>query len=591
MLRNWFNNPFKTYRISNLYMLTFGGFLILLLVLLMGVSYQVTSSYMSKQASVYQQELLDEVGNRIGAKMTSLEQISLSVARNEGLLDYLKMRKSDLYTRKLAQQNLGYYLSNIVYSWNDVLESVQVYAHDPLPSIGLPVTFTAISKLSDEPWYALVNQSDYAWVGERTSAAQSSGKRVISFAQKIYGDTNQLLGVIVLDVKPASVHDTLLNDSNKVRGVKRVLLGNGNHMMTASGVIPEESGPLYNLLQAHGDNPASLNGMKLELDQSYFVTQSGDSNAKWQVVQLTPLKEIAQDSSRIALMLGAIGAVAIAIAFVFTLILSRQFMRPIMTLKQGMDRFSVDMQKSEMPRDYTNEFGILFRGYDALTERVTVLYADLEQQYIKRKELDVKALQAMINPHFLYNTLDQINWMAIEVNQPKISEVLELVGRMFRIGLSSGETIITVREELAYIRSYLQIQQIRMEPFALEVLMEAEPQLENYYMPKVLLQPMVENAVMHGFRGRQAGAVHIRVADHPHGISFRIEDDGNGFQPQETALPQHHTQMGGYGIRNVEERIEVLFGQPYGIQIESEPGEGTVVTVLIPKWDKPDYDS
>ncbi|OME81510.1 hypothetical protein BK120_17910 [Paenibacillus sp. FSL A5-0031] len=582
-------NPFKTYRMSSLYMLTFGGFLVLFLILLMAVSYQVTSAYMSKQVSVYQQELLDEVGKRIDVKMTSVEQVALSITRNEALLDYLKNRQSDVYNRKLAQQDLSYYLSNIVYSWNDVLSSVQVYMHDPLPNVGLPAAFEEMEDLPQEEWYPIVSQSDYAWIGEREVAAANQNKKAIGFAQKIYSDTNQFLGVLVLGMKPEAVQDTLLNESNKNRGIKRVLMGNGQQMITDAGFAREENVWLRDMIKSYYDNSSYLSGRKVELGETYFVTESGDENAQWQVIQFTPLKGISEDSTRIAFMLGAIGIAAILIAFFFTLLFSRQFMKPIMTLKQGMDRFSVDRLKSEMPRDYTNEFGILFRGYDALTERVTELYAHLEKQYIKQKELDVKALQAMINPHFLYNTLDQINWMAIEANQPKISEVLELVGKMFRIGLSNGDTIVTVREELAYIGSYLQIQQIRMEPFKLSVSIELPPSLETYYMPKVLLQPIVENAVMHGFHGRQNGSVHIRVLEHKEGIAFVIQDNGNGFRPSQTEMPQHQTKMGGYGIRNVEERIEALFGSPYGIEVASVFGEGASVTVLIPKRDKSNY--
>lgn len=584
-----FRNPFKTYRMNSLYMLTFGGSLVLFLILLMTVSYQVTSAYMSKQVSVYQQELLEEVGKRIDAKMTSVEQVALSITRNEQLLDYLKNREADVYSRKLAQQELGYYLSNIVYSWNDVLCSMQVFMKEPLPTSGLPATFENMDDLALEEWYSFVSQSDYAWIGERETMKAGQKRQVIRFAQKIYSDTNQFLGVIVLDVKPEAMHDTLLNESNKNRGIKRVLMGNGQQMITDEGFAEEENTWLQDFIQTYYNNPSYLNGRKVELEEPYFVTESGDRNAQWQVIQFTPLKDISDDSSKIALILGAIGIVAIIVAFLFTLIFSRQFMKPIMKLKQGMDRFSVDRLKSEMPRDYTNEFGILFRGYDSLTDRVTELYSHLEKQYIKQKELDVQALQAMINPHFLYNTLDQINWMAIEANQPKISEVLELVGKMFRIGLSNGDTIVTVREEVAYIGSYLQIQQIRMEPFKLDVSIELPPSLEGYYMPKVLLQPIVENAVMHGFHDRQSGTVHIRVFEHKEGIAFVIQDNGNGFRPKQAEMPQHQTKMGGYGTRNVEERIEALFGAPYGIQVESVQGEGAAVTVIIPKRDKSNY--
>lgn len=580
-------NPFKRYRLGILFMSTFGGVMVILLCILMAVSYTATSSYMSRQVSSNQQELLNEVGRRVEAKMSSVEQTALSITRNEALLNYLKYRSDDVYTKQITQKEIGNYLSNIVYSWDNMLDSIQVYMKDPAHMTGLPAEFLDIERLREEDWFPLLEQSDFTWIAERHINDDSGEGSVVSFAQKIYLDSNKSLGVLVMNMKASAVKDSMLNSEMQHQGIKRVLLGSGQQLIANVGFSEQDKLQLQQFTQDYDRNDEELNSQRVEFQQPYLATVAGERNNHWTVIQFTPWDSISSDSTRIALTIGLIGLAAIIIVFFLTKFLSRQFMKPILILKHAMDRFSVDMHRSSLPRDYSNEFNILFRGYDTMMERIVDLYGKMEKQYIKQKELDVKALQAMINPHFLYNTLDQINWMAIEANQPQISRVLEQVGNMFRIGLSNGDTIVTVRDELAYIRSYLQIQKIRMEPQVLEYCIEVAPSLEGYYMPKMLLQPFVENAIMHGLHGHSSGSIFVKAEEHLDGIAFQISDSGNGFP--DGIPPDHLEEIGGYGIRNVRERIDALFGKEYGISICSTPGQGATINIVIPKKDQSDF--
>ncbi|OPA74066.1 hypothetical protein BVG16_25275 [Paenibacillus selenitireducens] len=581
-------NPFKTYRLGRLFFILFAGFMAALLIVLMAVSYKVASSYMSNQASKYQQEILNELSIRIDNQMSSVEQIALSITRNNDFLNYLNYEEldMDMYDRLVASQKLTSYFTNLVYSWNNTVDSIQIYMRNPLPKPNLPVSFIELEEARNEEWFSRVELSDFAWVGERKIGIGGT-ETVISFARKVYSNSGKYLGLLVLNMKMSAVHNTLLNRENENQGIKRVLMGNGQNLITSAGFSMEINSKLNEFITVYSKEPDRYRNQKTDLNQSYLVTESNNRTTKWSIIQFTPWKEIANDSLRIAYMLGAIGLIAVMVALFFTLLLSHRFMKPIIIMTRAMGRFSVDMQPVKMPGDYTNEFGILFSGYSNLMERVKQLYIDLEKQYIRQKELDVKALQAMINPHFLYNTLDQINWMAIEANQPQISRILELTGKMFRMGLSRGESILTVHEEMTYINYYLQIQRIRMEPHRLDVTLDLPSALENYYVPKMLLQPFVENAIMHGFHGRNGGSIVIRVEEKEAGILFSIQDDGQGFQTNR--IPTYQANIGGYGIRNVRERIDALFGEPYGVSITSELNQGTTIHIYVPKRDKGDY--
>jgi two-component system sensor histidine kinase YesM len=239
-----------------------------------------------------------------------------------------------------------------------------------------------------------------------------------------------------------------------------------------------------------------------------------------------------------------------------------------------------------LPSDYHNEFGTIFIVYKNMLDSNEELFRSLENRYIRQKESEIKALQAMINPHFLYNTLDQINWMAIDLGHFEISKVVQLMGRMFRIGLSNGEYLIEIQEELEHIHCYMELQKIRFGN-KFDYLVEVPDAIMNGYILKLTLQPFVENAVMHGLHGVQQGRILIRAVETDEGILFTITDNGIGMK--EAWQSQKPRKTGGYGIRNVKERMDAYYSDKYGISIESEPGKGTRICILQPKIENSNY--
>ncbi|MBC8081440.1 MAG: sensor histidine kinase, partial [Gorillibacterium sp.] len=332
---------------------------------------------------------------------------------------------------------------------------------------------------------------------------------------------------------------------------------------------------------------------KIEGSSGYMQVQMGDSSGKaakylmswshfynsdWLLLEFTPWNKITAGSLRLAVVILGVGLLgALAILF-FALYVARQFTKPISLLLSAMNHFAVKQEVVKLPMDYNNEFGSMFNGFRKLTERVITLYDSLKKEFRQKKEAEIAALQAMINPHFLYNTLDQVNWMAIEAGQEKISDVLELMGKMFRIGLSNGEKFISIEDEITHMSCYLRIQQIRWgEGLVFSIDMEKE--LLESFVPKLVLQPFVENAIVHGFHGRMTGIVTITGKREGQDIVFRIADNGVGIPSDWSARPRRKT--GGYGIRNVAERLDIYYGAPYGILIEPIPSGGTEVTLRL----------
>ncbi|MFH5182162.1 sensor histidine kinase [Paenibacillus sp. TAB 01] len=239
----------------------------------------------------------------------------------------------------------------------------------------------------------------------------------------------------------------------------------------------------------------------------------------------------------------------------------------------------------EMAAVPMDEVGQLHRTYRLMIQKINELITENYAKQIVIKETQFKALQAQINPHFLYNTLESINWLAKANGQKQISSMVEALGFLLRSSISLKETLITVQEELDIVTNYLIIQKYRFEDrllFELDMPEEAK----SAYLPKLTLQPLLENAIHYGLE-TMLEPCRIRITGEVEGDRLRItvEDNGQGMsaelleQVRAGAAP---TRGSGIGLKNIEERIIIAFGEAYGIRIESEPERGTQVSVMIP---------
>ncbi|CAH1195283.1 hypothetical protein PAECIP111893_00659 [Paenibacillus plantiphilus] len=548
----------------------------MVLVIVIGVSYQFSVREMVRSTSFYQQNNLNQLDKQLNIQMTEIENISLAISRNSNLQDYMDKTGADSYTRFTTASRMTFDLSNIAFSM-PIIQSIRVYVDDPPGSdVQGPVRFIELGELSREQWHGTVDNSDFSWIGQHVIATNKGDVPVISFARKIYTPGYEYKALVVLDIKAADIVKLIQGeDANS----NRVLFDLGLRAVAYTGDIQSQQymDTVQDLIHNYQVN---MNGKGNIRYHDSLVVWSKLFSSDWILMEVTPWSEITKGSVRTAIVLFSIGIIAVIIALVMTLVLAKQFTKPIIILLKSMNNFSLGKKDKPVVNDYQNEFGALFKGYTVLVDRTTELYASLEEQYRKQKEAEIQALQAMINPHFLYNTLDQLNWMAIEAGEEKMSRVLELMGRMFRIGLSNGESMITVEKELTHLECYLQIQQIRWGEklgYAIDV---PEP-IRAMYIPKLTLQPFVENAIIHGFHGRDTGLIVITAVQSQGDIHFKISDNGVGISGNWQQQKQRNT--GGYGIRNVRERMIAYYGPAYDIGISRNPNTGTLVSVRIPE--------
>ena len=234
------------------------------------------------------------------------------------------------------------------------------------------------------------------------------------------------------------------------------------------------------------------------------------------------------------------------------------------------------------------EVGMLSDSLNTMIDKINELLEQVKKEQIRLRKAEFELLQSQINPHFLYNTLDTIVWLAEAGEQKKVVKMVGSLSEFFRTSLNQGKDIISIKEELQHVRSYLEIQQVRYQDI-LQYDIQVEEELYKYLIPKITIQPLVENALYHGIKNKRGvGKIIIsgrREEDH---FSILIEDNGIGISEerlsQVRAGVKNKVSTGKdiYGLYNVNERIRLNFGEKYGIFIESTYGKGTVVSVILP---------
>lgn len=337
--------------------------------------------------------------------------------------------------------------------------------------------------------------------------------------------------------------------------------------------------------------------------ERYLLSTCQLESSPWRIVYLQAEKE------SISLLNGLrIGILGTTLTVIVLLLISMN--RIVDTVTQPLGRLCQHIRTSENQHKlldfqypYQDEIGELAENYNSMVEHIQQLLeeqdqyirkleeeksrADVEQTLKRRAEL--RALQAQITPHFLYNTLDSIRWKAELAGQEEISRMITALATLFRVGLSRGREIIPVEQEIRHVQSYLMIQKMRYSD-RISYVVDVQPEVLKLHTVKLLLQPLVENAIYHGIKeSTHSGTVTITGRIQGDAVLLQVTDNGLGILPERLALLQADLARGrsvsreGYGIFNVNERIRLHFGPEYGLTLESRWGEGTVATVRLPR--------
>jgi len=472
-------------------------------------------------------------------------------------------------------------LINTVLSTNKELSSIIMVGRDGrLVTNEKQLEMGLSHNMMEEPWYkaALGNDSMPVLTSAKMhDFSMDKDNWVISLSREIKGDTGEHLGVLLIDFKYDVIEKNLSSLDLGSNGFGFIINDLGEVVYHKDKTYFENDAKRRELISIL-DMPHDELAGQLKLIHSYHL-----ANADWTLVGVASLDGIVrmqQDMMRLMVVLGAVMAACfLASTFYF----SRRVTDPLLRLQQAMDSVEKDMLDIEITAVGGIEAENLARHFNKMMQRIRLLLAEImeKEKYLRASEL--RALHSQINPHFLYNTLDTIVWMAEFKDSEKVVAITKALARFFRLSLGDGKETTTVRNEIDHVRQYLFIQKERYET-KLDYKIQVDDSVLDIEMPKIILQPIVENAIYHGIRPLSQGGL-VTIDAYPRGddVVFEIKDNGVGFDTSElSAEPKSiGLRLGGVGIDNVDKRLKLYYGEDHGLTVISSPGKGTQVTIVM----------
>lgn len=315
---------------------------------------------------------------------------------------------------------------------------------------------------------------------------------------------------------------------------------------------------------------------------NYILIKIDMKDLGWTAYLYKPVHLIVESSKNIIYTVFFIMGICVLIILVVGYWLSYIIVNRIEKLTKNMKEMNMDHLEVTIESNSEDEIGVLINSFDKLIVRIKTLIQEVYKSEISKRKYEMKALQAQINPHFLYNSLSLINWKAIRSGEDEISEMAQLLSTFYRTSLNKGSSIITVENELNNTEAYVKIQSM-MHNYNFDVDFDIDNKIKGYYMINLLLQPLVENAICHGIDQKRNNRGKLRISAQQKGtdIVFEIEDNGVGMKSEicERILT---TRTKGYGVKNVYDRIKLTYGENCDLRFISIPNEKTVAIMSIP---------
>lgn len=471
------------------------------------------------------------------------------------------------------------------------IDLIRLYVNNDYSYSNTMTNIIQISEAEHSGWYRAVSVgSDRLWCAPADFADESEeSPYCFSSAQVIYNPNNvkEPLAVLRADIDAGRVEQLVCKSSITENGL--LLLLRGDQILLSSDPELSLSYPDDLAEQVQCLPPGAWETLQAD-GREYYARCEKIGPSGWLIASILPYRDVFRLSREMSLEMLLIVILTGLAAYLLAYLISQSTLKRISQLTATMQAVEKGNVAVRLEPSGNDEIAQLMDGFNQMMDRVDALMEERMEHGRQIKNLELKALQAQINPHFLYNSLDLINCTAINRNVPEISRMVGALGKFYRLSLSKGREVISLSEELQHAKLYVQIQNMRFENRVLTE-WDTDPSADRCQIIKIVLQPIIENAILHGIfeKPSKCGRLKVTVQRGGDGIRIAVEDDGVGMDNatllanfSKTAPPAGPEPSGGYGIRNIQERLILAYGPSYGLSCESRPGKGTVVTVHIP---------
>lgn len=537
----------------------------------------------------------EQIINNIDNNLSMLSKLSEYPLYDENLIEILKRDYTLLPDPRLAR-SIDYEKANALINYNivfysNMIDSVWLYAYKDLDLRGRALVEKMQSdyNLAQEEWLDRIISADGASViiGIHYDNQKLPGRNLVVSVGRLIKDTStrENIGIILINVDVESLEKLWMD-----RGVTPNTLF---YLTDESGrIIFSKNKEHINLTldSVFGEN-INFNvrpGQEITLDGTkYQLISSQSAVSGWRAISIIPTDELFSYNHQMFQIILLIGSVVIVLSVAVVYIITTSITRPIYALSNDMRKIGEGNFDVRIG-NYYGEMGVIGQAISMMQTKIKNLIDKIYLEEEEKRKAELHALQAQINPHFLYNTMSAIKWMANIQGATSIENALNSLAYMMAYTSKWNNDFVSIADEMVFIENYISILELRYYN-KFKVYYDVDTEVLNYKTLKFLLQPMIENAVFHGFEGlEKMGELHISIKKENDLIVFKIKDNGQGFDTKKLNSILYDDQnatrqrFNSIGLSNVHKRIKLHFGEKYGLDIQSTLSEGTEVTIAIP---------
>lgn len=627
----------KSRNIQTTIAVAFGALVLAMAIVIAVLSYTFTQNAVQQTARDYTGQLVSQVQSSIDSYITHMENIAEVVQLNEQVQQYFgNPQRIAPEQEQLQRERITTFLNSVSRTRNDISLILIIGAENRVLAHDREIEINRSAKVEEQRWFQAAREANGPAVVSSShvqNIVEGEYRWVITLSRTINDiETGAEKGVLIVDLNFSVIKDLLNNISLGKKGYLFIVDPEGRIVYH-----PRQELIYSDLEQEYIDRVLSVaTGSFMVSDEKgrRIYTVSTSTQTGWRTVGVNYVAELVQNRGTIQRYYLYWGLICVAVAILVAVLISHQLSRPILRLRRSMQ--AVERGDFDIAADVSgnNEIAALAKDFNIMIAQIKELVRRNKEEQEQKRRSELMALQNQITPHFLYNTLDSVIWMAEGRNTANVVKTVSALARLLRLSISRGDELISIRDEIEHIKSYLTIQKLRYRD-KLDFSIEVDPALQELKTPKVILQPLVENAIYHGIKNKEgAGKVTIsgvRVtgseAGAPGGLRdgaehgdvlLRVEDDGVGMSDEKMArmlepdvgspgenggtnrhgssgdgelhssgngrvdlstLPRRRTRV---GVLNVHERIRLYFGDRYGLSFSHNDGSGTVVEVRLP---------
>ena len=555
-------------------------------VIVTGVSMKFTNNSIFENSSEYTHTIIQQMNQNIDSYIDYMENIAYLISSNEDVQDYLFDE---------AVNNEGRY--RILNQFRTILDSRSDIRNVGIISKNGRMLINDGSKsvnqdldLNTQEWYSKALKSPNGPILTSSHVQHIiSGERpwVITLSRGIRdrSGSGEKEGVFFIDLNYSAISELCDQSTVGTKGYAFILDAKGNI------VYHPQQQQLYNELQTENIS------LIMDTDKDTVLTDTGNNGklysisrsdkTGWTVVDCTNVRELLSKSRQAQSVYVLTAIVLVIVALLFSRFMARSITLPIQKLRDSMKKVQEgDFSVSDVVVDSRNEIGSLTKSFDVMTHRIHELMEQNVHEQEEKRKSELKALQSQINPHFLYNTLDSIIWMAEGKKNEEVVLMTASLARLLRQSISNEDEVVPIANEVEYARGYLTIQKMRYKD-KLEFQIDVDSSILYIPLIKLVLQPIIENAIYHGLKYKESkGLLIVKGFMKDGNAVLQVIDDGVGMDEETLAhiYDKHKVNYhsNGVGVYNVEKRLKLYYGDDYGITYESEKGKGTTATITIP---------